>query len=160
MNINGQNKTMIQDSIIIEQRHKRFIKTVCESGIVYGLKNNEGFATSSSVNYENDEGEAIGIICFWAEKYLAKSCIEKDWLNYKISEILLSDFIENWCVGMENDGLLIGTEFDRNMFGFESEPMELILELITELKSIGKDLKLKKFEGIKDLEKQIKEIVE
>jgi hypothetical protein len=46
------------------------------------------------------------------------------------------------------------------MFGFESEPMELILELITELKSIGKDLKLKKFEGIKDLEKQIKEIVE
>ena len=103
---------MIQDSLIIEKRHKRFIKTVCESETIYGLKNNKGFATSSSVNYENDEGQAIG------------------------------------------------TEFDRNMFGFESEPMELILELITELKSIRKDLKFKKFEGIIDLEKQVKEIVE
>lgn len=151
---------MIQDSLIIEKRHKRFIKTVCESETVYGLKNHKGFATSSSTKYENEEGEPIGIICFWAEKSLAKSCIEKDWFNYEISEILLSDFIENWCIGMENDGLLIGTEFDRNMFGFESEPMELILELVTELKSIGKDLKFKKFKGIIDLEKQVKEIVE
>lgn len=151
---------MIQDSLIIEKRHKRFIKTVCESETVYGLKNHNGFATSSSTKYENEKGEPIGIICFWAENSLAKSCIEKDWLEYKISEILLSDFIENWCIGMENDGLLIGTEFDRNMFGFESEPMELIIELVTELKSIGKDLKFKKFEGIKDLEKQIKEIIE
>ncbi|MGJ8744560.1 DUF2750 domain-containing protein [Polaribacter sp.] len=150
---------MIQDSLIIEKRHKRFIKSVCNTETVYGLKNHKGFATSSSVKYENDNGQPIGIICFWAEKSLAKSCIEKDWHNYKISEILLSDFIENWCVGMENDGLLIGTEFDRNMFGFESEPMELILELITELKSIGKDLKFKKFEGIIDLEKQVHEIL-
>jgi hypothetical protein len=151
---------MIQDSLIIEKRHKRFIKTVCKSETIYGLKNHKGFATSSSINYENDKGEPIGIICFWAEKSLAKSCIEKDWNNYNISEILLSDFIENWCVGMENDGLLIGTEFDRNMFGFESEPMKLILELITELKSIGKDLNFKKFKGIIDLEKQVKEIIE
>jgi hypothetical protein len=151
---------MIQDSLTIEKRHKRFIKSVCESETIYVLKNHKGFATSSSINYENDEGEPIGIICFWAEKSLAKSCIEKDWLSYKVFEISLSDFIENWCVGMENDGLLIGTEFDRNMFGFESEPMELILELVTELKSIRKDLKFKKFTGIKDLEKQVKEIAE
>jgi len=151
---------MIQDSIIIEKRHKRFIKKICESEIVFGLKNHKGFATSSSINYENNEGKPIGIICFWAEKSLAKSCIEKDWLDYKFSDIILSDFIENWCLGMENDGLLVGSEFDRNMFGFESEPMELILELITELKSIGKDLSFKKFEGIIDLEKQVKEIIE
>jgi hypothetical protein len=151
---------MIQDSGIIKKRHKRFIKTVCESEIVYGIKNHKGFATSSSVNYENEEGQPIGIICFWAEKSLAKSCIQKDWLDYKVSEIILSDFIENWCVGMENDGLLIGTEFDRNMFGFESEPIELILELVEELKSNGKDLKFKKFEGLIDLGKQLKEIIE
>jgi hypothetical protein len=151
---------MIQDSIIIEKRHKRFIKKICESEIVFGLKNHKGFATSSSINYENNEGKPIGIICFWAEKSLAKSCIEKDWLDYKVSEILLCDFIENWCLGMENDELLVGSEFDRNMFGFESEPMELIIELITELKSIGKDLSFKKFEGILDLEKQVKEIIE
>ena len=151
---------MIQDSGIIKKRHKRFIKTVSESETVYGIKNHKGFATSSSVNYENEEEQPTGIICFWAEKSLAKSCIQKDWLDYKVSEIILSDFIENWCVGMENDGLLIGTEFDRNMFGFESEPIELILELVEELKSNGKDLKFKKFEGLIDLGKQLKEIIE
>jgi hypothetical protein len=46
------------------------------------------------------------------------------------------------------------------MFGFESEPMELIIELISILKSTGKDLNFKKFEGIIDLEKQVKKIIE
>ena len=151
---------MIQNSILIEKRHKRFIKTVTDSGTVYVLKNHKGFATSSSVHYEDDEGEPIEVICFWAEKSLARSCIKTGWVNYKVSEISLSDFMENWCIGMENDGLLIGTEFDRNMFGFEAEPMELILDLITELNTIKKDLKFKKFNGISDLEKQVKAVNE
>ena len=151
---------MIQDSILIEKRHKRFIKTVCESKTVYALKNKQGFATSSSVHFEDDEGEPIGIICFWAEKALAKSCIKNNWAKYKLSEIPLSEFMENWCIGMDNDELLIGTEFDQNMFGFETEPMELILDLVSELNSIGKDLNFKKFNGIKDLEKQVKAITE
>jgi hypothetical protein len=151
---------MLQDSILIEQRHKKFIKKVCESEIVYALKNHDGFATSSSVQFENDEGEPIGIICFWAEKAFAKSCIKNDWAAYEVSGISLTDFIENWCVGMESDGLLIGTEFDQNMFGFEAEPLELILDLLTELNSIKKGLSFKKFDDIADLEKQVKAILE
>ena len=151
---------MIQDSDIIEKRHKRFIKTVCESEIVYGLENNEGFATSSSMEHEDEDGEPIIIICFWAEESLAKSCIRKDWSDYNVTPISLSEFIENWCVGMENDGLLVGTEFDQNMFGFEAKPLELILELSAELKSKGKDLSFNKFDGILDLEKQIKKTIE
>ena len=139
---------MIQDSIIIEKRHKRFIKKILESEIVFGLKNHKGFTLSSSINRENSEGKPLGIICFWSEKSLAKSCTEKDWLDSKVSEILLSDFIENWCLGMENDELLVGSEFDRIMFGFASEPMELIIELISELKSTGKDLN---FKNLKEL---------
>lgn len=151
---------MIQDSILIEKRHKRFIKKVCESEIVYGLKNNEGFATSSSINYDDDKGKPMGIICFWAEKALAKSCIKNGWKNYKVTEIQLSDFIENWCIGMENDGILIGTEFDQNLFGFEAEPLEMILDLSAELNSIKKDLNFKKFDGISDLENKVKAIIE
>lgn len=157
---NKQRKRMIQDSIIIEKRHKRFVKTVCGSEIVYGLKNNKGYATSSSVHYEDDNEEPIGIICFWAEKALAKSCIKDGWAAYKVVEISLNDFMENWCVGMANDGLLVGTEFDQNMFGFEAEPLELILDLTTELKSVGKELNFKKFKGLSDLEKQVKSVIE
>ncbi|GFD92316.1 hypothetical protein KUL156_57610 [Alteromonas sp. KUL156] len=151
---------MLQNHITIKNRHKKFIKTVCQTEVVYGLKNKKGYATSNSVHYDDENGEPVGIICFWAEKARAKSCIKNGWKNYEPTEIPLSEFMENWCVGMENDGLLIGTQFDQNMFGFEAEPLELIIELSTELKSIGKDLSFIKFNGIKDLETQVKEVIE
>ena len=97
------------------------------------------------------------MICFWAEKVRAKSCAKDEWRKYKVTEISLAEFMENWCVGMSNDGLLIGTQFDQNLFGHEVEPLDLILELTAELKSNGKDLNLRKFDGIEDLEKQVKE---
>jgi len=151
---------MIQDHITVRNRHLKFIKTICETEIVYGLKNKKGFATSSSVHHDDKNGEPVGMICFWSEKTRAKSCIKDGWKRYKTTEIPLSEFMESWCLGMENDGLLIGTQFDQNMFGFESEPLELIIELSTELRSIEKDLKLRKFNGIDDLEKQVKTIME
>ena len=46
------------------------------------------------------------------------------------------------------------------MFGFEAEPYELILDLVDELKSLGKDLDFRKFSGIPDLEKQVKAVLE
>lgn len=150
---------MIQDSILIEKRYERFIKSVCNSEIVWGLKNHEGFASSASVHYEDKDGEPVGIICFWAEKALAKSCIKDDWSEYKLTEISLSDFMENWCVGMGNDGLLVGTEFDQNLFGFEADPYELILDLSSELKNIGKNLDFRKFDNINDIENQVKDVI-
>ncbi|CAM4137548.1 MULTISPECIES: DUF2750 domain-containing protein [Flavobacterium] len=151
---------MLQHSILIEKRHERFIKNVCKSGIVYALRDKEGFATSTSVNFVNDEEEAVGIICFWAEKALAISCIKEEWSKYKITEIQLVEFIENWCIGMDHDGLIIGTEFDQNMFGFEAEPLALILQLVTELKANKKELNFKNFKNSTDLEKQVKAILE
>lgn len=150
---------MLQDTALLEKRHNNFIKTVCASEIVYALKNRKGFATSSSIHYDDADGNPIGIICFWANKARAKSCIKDGWKSYKTHEISLSDFIENWCIGMENDELIVGTEFDQNMFGYEVEPLELILELIHELKILNKDISLKKFDGIQDLEQQIREIL-
>ncbi len=151
---------MFKDSITLKNRHQKFIKTISENGIVYGLKSKNGFATSSSTQFENDDGNPIGMICFWAEKVEAKSCAKDEWKKYKVTEVSLSEFIENWCIGMANDGLLIGTQFDQNLFGFEAEPLELIMDLTAELKSLGKDLNFRKFNGIEDLEKQVKEVTE
>ena len=151
---------MFQDAILIEKRHQRFIKTVCATGIVYSLKRRKRFATTSSVHFENDDGDPLGMICFWAEKALAKSCAIDSWRKYKLIEISLGDFLENWCIGMENDDLLVGTQFDKNMFGFEAEPLELILDLCTELSVLKKEVPLKKFTGIEDLAQQVKAIIE
>jgi len=149
---------MLQDSITIKNRHLNFIKKVSESEIVYGLKSKNGFATSSSTQFEDENGNSIGMICFWAEKVRAKSCAKDEWRKYNVTEIPLYEFMENWCVGMANDRLLIGTQFDQNLFGHEIEPLDLILELASELKSTEKDLKFRKFDGIADLEAQVKGI--
>lgn len=150
---------MFQDSITLKNRHQKFVKTVSESGIVYGLKSKNGFATSSANNYEDDDGNPIGMICFWAEKVRAKSCAKEEWKKYKPTEIPLAEFMENWCVGMANDGLIIGTQFDQNLFGYEIEPLELIKELTSELKSNRKDLNFRKFSGIADLENQVNSVL-
>ena len=150
---------MFQDSITLKNRHQKFVKAVSENGIVYGLKSKNGFATSSANNCEDDDGNPIGMICFWAEKVRAKSCAKDEWKKYKATEIPLAEFMENWCVGMANDGLLIGTQFDQNLFGYEVEPLDLILELTAELKSNGKDLNFRKFNGNEDLEKQVNRII-
>ncbi len=150
---------MLQDSITLKNRHLKFVKTVSESEIVYGLKSKNGFATSNSTQYEDDNGNPIEMMSFWAEKVRAKSCAKDEWEKYKVTEIPLTEFIENWCIGMANDGLLIGTQFDQNLFGYEIEPLDLIIELTSELKSIGKDLTFRKFNGIADLEKKVKGII-
>ena len=61
---------------------------------------------------------------------------------------------------MNSDGLLVGTDFDSNMFGDEAEPLELILDIIEELGNSGKSLNLRKLESPEDMEKQIRVILE
>jgi hypothetical protein len=128
--------------------------------IVWGLENSEGFATSSSNDHEDNEGKSVGLICFWSEKALAKSCIKDDCSDYEPVEVPLTDFIENWCVGMSNDQLLVGTNFDQNMFGYEAEPLELILDLVQELRIIKSEIRFLKFSSLDDLEEQIKGAIE
>ena len=150
---------MLKNHIDVRLKHEKFIKRVCETNIVYGLESEEGFATSSSNDFENEDGEPIGIICFWSEKALANSCIKNGWEEYNLAEISLTEFIENWCIGMDKDELLVGTNFDQNMFGFEIDPFDLILELVEELKTNKKELEFLKFENLADLENQINEAI-
>lgn len=145
-----------QGSELIENRYKKFIQTVCKTDVVYALQNQDGFATSASVQYDDENDRSVGVLCFWAESGRAKSCSINHWANYQLTEISLADFIENWGVGMENDGILAGIEFDQNMFGYEAKPLDLILDLVAEIKATKKSISLQKFDGIADLEEQAK----
>jgi hypothetical protein len=143
---------MFKNHIDVKLKHKKFIKKVCETKIVYSLENEDGIATSSSNDLEDENGEPIGILCFWG--------VKDGWKTYEVLEINLVDFMENWCVGIDNDGLLIGTNFDQNMFGFEIEGYDLILELIDELKTNNTKLDFQKFQSLEDFETQVKEAIQ
>ncbi|KMQ64914.1 hypothetical protein ACM46_11955 [Chryseobacterium angstadtii] len=150
---------MLQDHITVENRHKDFIKKVSETEVVYALEDENGFAVSYSNELEYEDGEPVQIICFWSDEARAKSCINDEWIGYKVSTIPLSDFIENWCLGMNNDGIVAGTNFDSNLFGYEAEPLELVLDILEVLKKTEKNFPLRKFESFDDMQKQIKEVL-
>ena len=150
---------MLQDKKTIYNRHLNFIKKICNTNIVYALENDDGFATSWSDEFEDEYGDPAGIICFWAEEARAKSCIADEWNDYHLKEIKLPDFVENWCIGMHNDGMIAGTSFDKNLFGYEMEPLGLILEIANELKKQNLKMSLRKFSSIEDLEEKVKIIL-
>lgn len=119
------------------------------------MENEEGFATSFSNEYEDEDGEPVEMICFWSEKAYVNACKIEDWSTFNITEITLADFIENWCIGMHNDELLAGTDFDSNLFGTEAEPLAIIIQIIEELKSTGKTITLESYKNIEELESQV-----
>lgn len=151
---------MLQDQITLKNRCKDFIRKVSETEIVYGLKDDKGYATSYSNDLEYEDGEPVQIICFWSDAARAKSCVDREWNRYEASPIPLNEFLENWCLGMNSDGLVVGIDFDSNMFGYEAEPLELVLEMIEELKKNNKSLTLRKFDDLEDMENQIREVLE
>lgn len=126
---------MIQDHITIQNRYKDFIKKIIETETVYALKDEKGYATSYSNEIEDEDGEPAQIVCFWSDSARAKSCVDQEWNHYEVSPISLREFIENWYLGMNSDGLIVGTNFDSHLFGYEAEPLKVIIDSIEELRT-------------------------
>jgi hypothetical protein len=61
---------------------------------------------------------------------------------------------------MSNDGMLVGTNFDRNLFGYEVDPLELLLEILNELEDTNKQIQLAHFESLEALEEQVRNSIE
>ncbi|RVU90025.1 DUF2750 domain-containing protein [Flavobacterium columnare] len=149
----------MKNDIQIIQRHQEFIKTICETEKVYTLVNSEIYSLSYANNYQDEEGNPIAILCVWSQKKYAQICQNEEWANYKVEEIDLVDFIENWCIGLDSDAMMAGIEFDKNLYGYEADPLELILEIVDYLKIIKKDLKLSYYRNLNDLAQKIKEVL-
>lgn len=146
---------MSQHSNKTKGNHQVFIKKICETGVVWCLKNRDGLAMSNSAIYEDRKGEPIGLFCFWSEKNLAQACVLDNWDDYTTTQISLSEFIEDWCLGISNDGYMVGSDFDQNMVGSEVDALDLIIALSKELKAQKKEIKLKKFDHINTLVDEI-----
>ncbi len=150
---------MFQNSIAIKNKHKKFIQECTENEFVWGLRSEAGYASSSSTEFDDEDGEPIGIICFWSDEKMANVCAKKHWNEYSPSKIGLAEFLENWCIGMHNKYTLAGTNFDWNLYGTEIEPLELLIEITKVLQEKNKELVFRNFDGIRDLENQVQNIL-
>ena len=143
----------------METKYRNFIEKICKAGNVWALKTEEGYAMSDSTEYVTEEGEALPLFCFWSEKSLAEACRVEGWMDYCPVSISLEDFIEDWCIAVSDEESLIGIDFDRDMYGFEQEPLQLILDLETELKVLNKVLSFRKFSSLGELTAMIRKLM-
>jgi len=146
---------MSQDNIAnSEKRHKEFIEQTVKTGQVWGLKSKEGWATSTSIEYDD-----TGVLPFWSSEEYASVCAKEDWADYQPDEFSLSEFLEHWCIGMDNDNALTGTNWDSDLFGHEVEPLELAMELLEEIKSKKKSINFQNFANLKEFEDMVTQLL-
>lgn len=82
-------------------RYEYFLNHIIETGLVWALADEEGFAMSA-----DEDGNTY--LPLWPEAEFASRCANGDWAAYAPESIALDEFIEDWLPGLEKDKL--GTE--------------------------------------------------
>ncbi len=156
---------MLQNTATLQKRYQQFIQTICANEQVFALRTcihyeNEQYAILPSNHEEDEDGEPVGVLCFWSSAARARDCCHEEWADYEVATFSLAEFLESWCVQLAGDGLLICAELDRNLFGWEAEPIDVLLDALGELKRIGKNIPLQSFDDIAHLERELRQILE
>jgi hypothetical protein len=134
---------MLQDTANTESQYQLFIEKTAATKLVWGLLSKEGWANSHST-----DDEEVNVVPFWSDRALAKACARDDWRNFSPTSIPLAEFLESWCVGMADDGTLVGANWDAHMMGKERDALEVALDILNRLKSINSTLALKNYSSI------------
>ncbi|ATA88295.1 hypothetical protein CGC58_00230 [Capnocytophaga stomatis] len=129
-----------------------FIHKILENGLVFYLKNKKEVAVCPSNTFFIEETNTpISVFPFWSDKLTAERCRKEEWENYEVSEISLADFMEFWCLGMYEDGVAAGIDFDENLCGEEEIPTELLKKIIDEVEKTNTKITFKNFKTLKQL---------
>lgn len=141
---------MFKNSADIELKYKRFLKEVIQNQEVYTLKNNHGYVSSSSHHFENENQEPLLLQLFWSNSKEASVCSRHVWKKegFKLEYIALKDFIEFWCAGMYKNEVIVGINFDHQLFGYEEAPLELAKELLILAQSSNIKIKFENYRSI------------
>ncbi len=146
---------MTQQAADIENVYNAFISRIVENNAVWGLTKDETWATSTSAEFEDTE-----VILFWSDQDKATACTDDEWANYVPESITLVEFLENWCVGMYGDALLLGADWDAELSGKEIDPLVVALDVVKELKAKGKELEFTQYDSQSEFEEQVIEALE
>jgi Protein of unknown function (DUF2750) len=110
-----------------QENHDRFVRDVKANGVVWGLQSDHGWAVCESEEYEDTE-----VYPFWSDEAEARVHCTDDWADYAPARLDLDLFIDTWLAGMNEDGVMVGTNWDADLSGLEVEPYDLAKELLGE----------------------------
>ncbi len=97
-----------------------FIAESHETKLVWGLKNEDGWLACDSTEFENSE-----VMPFWSSKEDAELHNVEEWADFEVLHIPLDIFVEDWLITLDEDGVLIGTNWNAQLEGKEVEPATL-----------------------------------
>lgn len=100
---------------------KQFINQTIENNLVWGLMNKE----EEWLCVESTEFEASEVIPFWSNEADAKIHNVEEWKEFVVTAIPLDVFTQEWLVTLDEDGVLLGINWDAELQGQEIEPASL-----------------------------------
>lgn len=113
-------------SSVDETRLDRFCARAAAAGEVWVLTEGEDCAVVESNDYEESE-----VMPFWSDKAEAQRAATGDWVRYAPAVVTLDDFLGTWLPSMDEDGILVGPDWNEELEGDEIEPEELFRRLET-----------------------------
>ena len=107
-----------------EEAHARFLADVIKEEHVWGLSTQDGFLAC-----ESDETEDRAVLPFWSGAEDAQAA-QPEVENSEVDSVELFDFLFRWLPGMDDDDVLVGTNWTVTLEGEEVEPLELQDEIL------------------------------
>ncbi|HEV7785159.1 MAG TPA: DUF2750 domain-containing protein [Thermoanaerobaculia bacterium] len=107
-----------------EEAHARFIAQVIAGEQVWGLSTQDGFLAC-----ESDEAQDRAVLPFWSNADDARAA-QPEVESSEVDSIELFDFLFRWLPGMEDDDVLVGTNWTTSLEGEEVEPLTLQDEIL------------------------------
>jgi hypothetical protein len=107
-----------------EEAHSRFIAGVVDGEHVWGLSTEDGFLAC-----ESDEAEERAVLPFWSDAEEAQTA-QSEVESSEVDSIELFDFLFRWLPGMDDDDVLVGTNWTADLEGKEVEPIALQDEIL------------------------------
>jgi len=136
-----------------------FIQQLIANNGVYSLIYKDEFSFVGSNIFNLEDGLPVPVWCFWSNVENANLNRQSDWKLFEPEFFPIANFIEDVLVQMANEGYIIGLEFNENLEGMEADPLDLLLEIIKQLKSANITVELDYFKDIDDLEKQARKFL-
>lgn len=141
----------MQHEQLNDPHYQEFVQRLVQTRSVFTLQDHEDyFAECPSESYNNDLGEPESVYCFWDTAEAAHACQQEEWANYQIVEMNLADFMYETLIEMDGDQHLVGVSFDAELRGVEIEPIELLADLLDEIKRCGLDKSFEEFEELQN----------
>jgi len=103
-----------------EANYDLFIEQIQQTGQVWGLKADDGWAVCPSLEFEKTD-----VFPFWSSEADAKSHCSEDWDIYTPAALTLEDFVVNWLPGMHEDEVMVGPNWNSELSGVEVEPADV-----------------------------------